>query len=51
LNGTRQRAFLALLDEPADEKGDDLLDCLRHIVGWTWGTYAKHNGAKRLTFF
>ena len=30
-----------LLDEPADIKPDDLLDCLRLIVGWTFEAYAK----------
>ena len=37
--------------EPADGKGDDLLDCTRYIIGWTSGTYAKHAGAKKMLWF
>jgi hypothetical protein len=37
--------------EPADNGNDDALDCLRYCVGSTSGTYAKHNGSKRLRWF
>jgi len=38
--------------EPSNEiQPDDLLDCLRYVVGWTCGsTYARHNGAKRFVW-
>lgn len=35
-----------IISEPFDPKTDHQLDCLRYIVGWTWGTYAKHNGGR-----
>lgn len=36
--------------EPRDLPPDDLLDCLRYIVGWTQGTYAKNNGVRTIWF-
>jgi len=38
-------------DELQDTRVDDVLDCLRYCIGWTCGTYAKHNGSKRLQWF
>lgn len=37
--------------EPADSGKDDLLDCLRYTIAASWGTFAKHSGAKQLRFF
>lgn len=38
-------------DDPADIRPDDQLDCLRYVVGNTWGTYAKKCGQKHLVFW
>jgi hypothetical protein len=39
------------IPEPADITPDEAIDCLRYIISWTCGTYAKNNGTNKILHY